>query len=164
MVNLESVGGDSMIVIAGGLFGAGYAIYRLVQYQKANKAVKEKFTESQIIDHVNYGMKSGMFNAIMAGLSFSLVLASFDSPSIQALYLMIGGLFIGNVFDAYRIKRVFFTKTSFYTQQVSVRYKSINKITPKKRGKSSTLETNQKEVFVFPKTVIDKINEYSNKK
>ncbi len=150
--------------IVGGVFGAGYAIYRYMQFRKTNKVIQEKFEEKDIEGTISYGFSSALFNAVMAGLSFSFVIASVESESLQALYLAVGGMFVGNVFDAYQLKRVVFTKTSFYMLGTNVRYKSIDKMTQKKRSKKWIIETNQKQSFIVPKNVIDKIQEYSNKK
>src|SRR5690554_4854700 len=150
--------------IIGGVFGAGYAIYRYMQFRKTNAVIQEKFKDHELEGTISYGFPSALFNAVMAGLSFSLVIASVESPSLQALYLAVGGMFIGNVFDAYQLKRVVFTKTSFYMLGTNVRYKSIDKMTQKKRSKKWMIETNQKQTFIVPKAVIDKIQEYTQKK
>lgn len=151
-------------LIIAGVFAVGYSGYRFVQYRKTMKLVKEKFEGMNDVEVVNYAFKSALFNSIMGGLSLSFVVSGADDITLKALYLAITGMFIGNVFDAYALRRVIFTKTSMYIQGKTVRYQSIESIEKRKYSKKSLLTTQQKEQFVIPQVVVDKIQELSNKK
>ena len=151
-------------MIIAGVFAVAYSGYRYIQYRKAMKAAKEKFEGTDAIETVNYAFKSALFNSIMGGLSLSFVVGGMDDLNLKALYLAITGMFIGNVFDAYQLKRVIFTKTSLYIQGKTIRFHSIESIQKRKYSKKSLLTTHQKEQIVIPQVVVDKIQELSSKK
>lgn len=150
-------------IIGGAVLGFGYAGYRFLKYKKARAALNDKL-KNQIVDQISFAFGGALFNAIMAGLSYSFVVVEASTPLIKGLYLLIGGIFLGNLFDMYRIKHVVFTKTAFNVEGINVRYRAISKIYQKKRSKRYVVETNQQQSFVFPKSIIDKIEEYRNKK
>ena len=150
-------------IIAGGLIGFGYAGFKYGKYRKAKQELNEKLNE-QIIDTVSFAFNTALFNAIMAGLAFAFVVLPTTTMLLKGAYIFFGGIFIGNLFDMYRLKTVAFTKTAFNVEGISVRYKSISKIYQRGRSKNYVVETNQKHAFVFPKIVIDRIEEYSNKR
>lgn len=150
-------------LIIAGIFAVCYSGYRYYQYRKAIKTSNEKFADAEV-EVVNFAFNSALFNAVMGGLSFSFVVGGIDDLTLKALYLAIGGLFVGNVFDAYHLKRVVFTKTSFYIQGKTIRYQSVESIQKRKYSKKLLLTTHQKEQFVIPQLVVDKIAEYGSKK
>lgn len=151
-------------LIIAGVFAAGYAGFRYYQYRKAVKAANEKFSKADVIDVVNFAFGSALFNAIMGGLSFSFVVGGLEDMTLRALYLAVGGIFLGNVFDAYHLKRVIFTKTALYLQNKTIRYNAIESIHTRKYSKKFLLTTHQKEQFVVPQIVVNKIQEISGKK
>jgi hypothetical protein len=152
------------IIIIGALVGAAYPVYRIIRFNQANKQAKIDLQNKEILETVSFSFKTAIFNSIMAGLSFSLVLASLEEPLTVALYLVIGGLFVANVFDAYNYKRVFLTSNSFYIMNQSVRYQAIESIRPRKHSKKFVITTNQKQTFVVPKLVIERMEVHQKKK
>ncbi len=152
------------IIIVGAIVGVAYPIYRIVRYYQSNKQAKVDLQDKEIVDTIMFSFKTALFNSIMAGLSFSLVIASLEAPMTVALYLVIGGLFVANVFDAYNYKRVFLTSNSFYMLNQSVRYQAIESIKPRKHSKKFVITTNQKQTFVVPKNVVERMTPYIKKK
>lgn len=150
-------------LVGGVIVGLVYATWRLIKYIKAKKEIKEKLGK-QIIDQVSFAFGGALFNAIMAGFSYAFIFAESTTPLLKGLYAIFGGVFIGSLFDVYRIKHVVFTKTAFYVEGINVRYKSVSKIYKKKRSKNYILETYQHHSFTFPASIINKIQQHRNKK
>jgi hypothetical protein len=150
-------------IIGGAIVGLVYAGFRFMKYKKAKDELKAKLGD-QIIDQASFAFAGALFNAVMAGLSYAFVFMETTKPLIKGLYLLIGGVFVGTLFDMYRIKYVAFTKTAFYIEGINVRYSNISKLYKKKRSRSYVVETNQHQTFVFPKAIVDKIEHYRNKK
>ncbi len=151
-------------IIVGIILGVGYPVYRFIKLYQSIKKANQDLEGKEILETVQYAFKTALFNAIMGGLSLSLVVASLESPFMVGGYIAISGLFVANVFDAYNFRRIFFTSNSFYFYNQSVRYKSIESIAPRKNSRKYVITTLQKQTFVIPKMVAEKLMIHAGKK
>ncbi|MBS3972788.1 MAG: hypothetical protein KGZ84_07220 [Erysipelotrichia bacterium] len=147
-------------IVAGGAF-VGFNIWEKMKFTKMNNLLKEQYKFVQMIDSSKNAV---LFNALMAGIAVALGVINVDDLTNIGISIALISAFFGNILAAKTHRQVLFFEKGFSLDGVYTRFKSIQSITPIKKGKQyKVLLLNQNSV-VLDKAAVAVLEELRKKK
>lgn len=137
-------------IIAGSAFIV-FNVYEKIKYTKKIDALKEQY---KYVQRVNASQRAVLFNAIMAGLAVGLGAINLSDLTSVGISFALISAFIGNILAAQTHRNIVFFEKGFAHDGTYIRYKSIQSITPIKKGKKfKVLFLNQTSVVLDQETI-----------
>lgn len=147
-------------VVAGVAFIA-FNIWEKMKFNKMNDLLKEQYKFVQLVDSSKNAV---LFNALMAGLAVGLGVINVDDLTNIGITFALISAFIGNILAAKTHRQVLFFEKGFSLDGVYTRFKSIQSITPIKKGKQHKILLLNQNSVVFDKAATAVLEELRKKK
>jgi hypothetical protein len=132
-------------ITAGAAF-VGFNIYEKLKYDRLNNSLKEQY---KFVQKVDSSKNAVLFNAIMAGIAVALGVVNVNDPTSIGISVALISSFVGNVLAARTHRQVLFFERGFSLDGIYTRFKSIQSLTPIKKGKQfKVLLVNQTSIVL----------------
>ena len=151
-------------LIAGSVAGIAFVVfnvYEKMKYTKMNDSLKEQY---KFIQRVDSSKNAILLNAVMAGLSVALGLLNVDDLNNVGITIALICAFIGNILAAQTHRQVLFFEKGFSLDGVYTRFKSIQSITPIKKGKKSKVLLLNQTSIVLDQAALTVLEDLRKKK
>lgn len=150
-----------IVGVVAGIAFVGFNIYEKLKYTRLNNALKEQY---KFVQKVDSSKNAVYFNAIMAGIAIALGVVNIEDLTNIGISFALISAFVGNVLAAQTHRQVLFFERGFSLDGIYTRFKSIQSVTPIKKGKQSkVLLVNQTSV-VLDKQAVEVLNSLRVKK
>jgi hypothetical protein len=147
-------------VVAGVAF-IGFNIWEKMKFTKMNNLLKEQYKFVQMVDSSKNAV---LFNALMGGVAVALGVVNVDDLTNIGISFALISAFIGNILAARTHRSVLFFEKGFSLDGVYTRFKSIQSITPIKKGKQHKILLLNQNSVVLDKAATAVLEELRKKK
>jgi hypothetical protein len=150
-----------LIGITAGAAFVGFNIYERLKFDRLNNSLKEQY---KFIQKVDSSKNAVLFNAIMAGIAIALGVVNVEDLTNIGISVALISAFAGNMLAAMTHRQVLFFEKGFSVDGVYTRFKSIQSVTPVKKGKQSKVLLLNQTSLMMDKNAIEVLNTLRVKK
>ena len=147
-------------ITAGAAF-VGYNIYEKLKFDRLNNLLKEQY---KFVQKVDSSKNAVLFNAVMAGIAVALGVVNVNDLTSIGISVALISSFFGNVLAARTHRQVLFFEKGFSLDGVYTRFKSIQSITPIKKGKQFKILLVNQTSIVLDKQAVEVLDSLRVKK
>jgi hypothetical protein len=147
--------------VVAGLAFIAFNIFEKFKFAKKVEALKEQY---KFVQRVDSSKNAVLFNALMAGVAVALGVINVEDLTNIGISFALISAFIGNILAAQTHRQVFFFEKGFALDGVYNRFKSIQSITPIKKGKQHKVLLLNQNSIVLDKAAIEVLEELRKKK
>ncbi len=150
-----------LIGITAGAAFVGFNIYERLKYDRLNNSLKEQY---KFIKKVDSSKNAVLFNAIMAGIAIALGVVNVSDLTNIGISVALISAFAGNILAAMTHRQVLFFEKGFSVDGVYTRFKSIQSLTPVKKGKQFKVLLLNQTSLMMDKNAVEVLNTLKAKK
>ena len=150
-----------IIGITAGAAFVGFNIYERLKFDRLNNSLKEQY---KFIKKVDSSKNAVLFNAIMAGIAIALGVVNVSDLTNIGISVALISAFAGNIIAAMTHRQVLFFEKGFSVDGVYTRFKSIQSLTPVKKGKQFKVLLLNQTSLMMDKNAVEVLNTLKAKK
>ena len=150
-----------IIGITAGAAFVGFNIYERLKFDRLNNSLKEQYKYVQKVDSSKNAV---LFNAIMAGIAIALGVVNVSDLTNIGISVALISAFAGNILAAMTHRQVLFFEKGFSVDGVYTRFKSIQSLTPVKKGKQYKVLLLNQTSLMMDKNAVEVLNTLRAKK
>lgn len=150
-----------LIGITAGAAFVGFNIYERLKFDRLNNSLKEQYKYVQKVDSSKNAV---LFNAIMAGIAIALGVVNVSDLTNIGISVALISAFAGNIIAAMTHRQVLFFEKGFSVDGVYTRFKSIQSLTPVKKGKQYKVLLLNQTSLMMDKNAVEVLNTLRAKK
>lgn len=150
-----------IIGITAGAAFVGFNIYERLKFDRLNNSLKEQY---KFIKKVDSSKNAVLFNAIMAGIAIALGVVNVSDLTNIGISVALISAFAGNIIAAMTHRQVLFFEKGFSVDGVYTRFKSIQSLTPVKKGKQFKVLLLNQTSLMMDKNAVEVLNTLKTKK
>jgi hypothetical protein len=150
-----------LIGITAGAAFVGFNIYERLKFDRLNNSLKEQYKYVQKVDSSKNAV---LFNAIMAGIAIALGVVNVSDLTNIGISVALISAFAGNILAAMTHRQVLFFEKGFSVDGVYTRFKSIQSLTPVKKGKQYKVLLLNQTSLMMDKNAVEVLNTLRAKK